>query len=105
MKKPTRRGGLKVLLDHQPNWDITSGYRGYWAPTDPCCPTWKPVASLRAASKACMDFIQQHELGGGNWAGGAVMRGDQLLARIAYNGRAWAPGMWPTPEIPLDTKL
>jgi hypothetical protein len=59
------------------------------------------VATLRAASLACREYIRHHELGGGNWIGGEVRRGKKLIAKISYNGRAWHPTERLV-EIPLE---
>lgn len=47
------------------------------------------VKTLQAASEACRKYISEHDLGGGNWAGGDVYEGNTLIARISYNGRIW----------------
>lgn len=47
------------------------------------------VSTMEAASNACMDYIDEHELGFGNWAGGQVTDDDKLVAQISYNGRVW----------------
>ena len=57
------------------------------------------VASLADASKACRAYIAHYELGGGNWLGGEVKKDGKVFAQISYNGRAWEPGEYPTPEI------
>lgn len=75
------------------------------------------VATLRAARDACRLYIEHHELGGGNWAGGEVRcrpaperkgapragdvvdRAGAIVAQISYNGRVWMPGRYPQPEI------
>jgi hypothetical protein len=62
------------------------------------------VASLADASKACRAYIAHYELGGGNWLGGEVKKDGKVFAQISYNGRAWEPGEYPTPEIPLTSK-
>ena len=62
------------------------------------------VASLADASKACRAYIAHYELGGGNWLGGEVKQGNEVVAKISYNGRAWEPGNWPTKEIALTTE-
>lgn len=52
----------------------------------------KRVSSIVEAATACRDFIRDHELGGGNWTGGAVTdTKGALVATISYNGRAWQP--------------
>lgn len=63
-------------------------------PTRSLCGVPKSVAvvlSLEEASKTCLDYIEEYELGAGNWAGGEVTQGGQLLARISFNGRIWLP--------------
>ena len=62
------------------------------------------VASLADASKACRAYITFYELGGGNWLGGEVKQGNEVVAKISYNGRAWQPGNWPTKEIALTAE-
>ena len=47
------------------------------------------VDTLVAASKACSAYIREHELGGGNFTGGAVFEDGVMVARISYNGRVW----------------
>lgn len=83
-------------------------------PTQPVYGTesgiWKPVGSLREASQACRNYIEDNELGGGNWSGGKVRRvsDGEVVAEISYNGRAWTPkpegGNWQDQQpIDLDT--
>lgn len=45
--------------------------------------------SLQEASETCRKFIADNGLGGGNWAGGDVHEGGELVARVSYNGRVW----------------
>lgn len=50
------------------------------------------VGTLASASALCQQYIQTHQLGGGNWAGGMVKHLDGTpVARVAYNGRVFAP--------------
>jgi hypothetical protein len=44
------------------------------------------VASLDEARQACCDYIEENELGAGNWAGGSVLCDGEFVAHIAYNG-------------------
>ena len=39
----------------------------------------------------CREFIDEHDLGGGNWSGGEVYEEGTLVARVSYNGRVWRP--------------
>ena len=49
------------------------------------------VESLREASMECRKFIDENELGGGNWYGGQVFDDDdKWIADVSYNGRVWA---------------
>ena len=47
------------------------------------------VHDLKQASKVCRDYIEEYDLGGGNWIGGQVFDGEKQIARISYNGRIW----------------
>jgi len=65
------------------------------------------VAGFEEASKACRDYIEKHELGGGNWTGGQVLdaKGKEV-AYVSYGGKVWPPGgyaegvqpLWPKEE-------
>lgn len=49
-----------------------------------------PVSSFAKASEVCRNFINQFELGAGNWTGGQI--GDingKIFAYVSYNGRVW----------------
>jgi len=60
---------------------------------------WVGVDGPAMAAMVCRTYIEEHELGGGNWAGGIVIdcrgrKGDAYstfpkVARISYNGRIW----------------
>ena len=47
------------------------------------------VDSLKDASKKCREYIEEFNLGSGNWAGGQVSQNRKQIARISYNGRVW----------------
>ncbi len=47
------------------------------------------VCSMADASKACRKYIDDHELGGGNWTGGEISLDGKAVARVSYNGRVW----------------
>ena len=49
----------------------------------------RTVNSFREASGACMDYIAEWDLGGGNWAGGQIFKNSIQVAEISYNGRIW----------------
>jgi hypothetical protein len=95
-----------VLLAHDANPDLADR-GGYWA-GDPGGPRRQtvPVSSFEEASRVCQAYIGKHELGGGNWTGGAIYDGrGKQIAYVSYNGRVW-PGKaseWKpgAKEIPL----
>lgn len=47
--------------------------------------------TMADASKACQAYINEHQLGGGNWAGGAISENGAVIAHVSYNGRIWFP--------------
>lgn len=49
------------------------------------------VTSLKEAAAKCREFIDENDLGGGNWSGGDVYEEGTLVARVSYNGRVWRP--------------
>ncbi|MBD2746127.1 hypothetical protein IC232_05365 [Microvirga sp. BT688] len=59
-----------------------------------------------AASKACRDYIEENDLGGGNWTGGDIRENGKVVAKVSYNGTVWPPGefavgmkpLWPEPK-------
>lgn len=51
-----------------------------------------PVADFAAASKACRDYIEENNLGAGNWAGGKIHSEGKVVAEVSYNGKVWPPG-------------
>lgn len=52
---------------------------------------WVPVADLAAASRACREFIVEHDLGASTWRGGRVVEAGtkKVVATVSYNGRVW----------------
>lgn len=66
---------------------------------DPDAPLWGcpgdavvAVESMAQASELARAYIQENELGGGSWNGGAVFDASGAkIARVAYNGRVFAP--------------
>lgn len=65
---------------------------------------WVPVNSFAEAVSVCSFFITNNEMGGGNWAGGQVVRygTKEEVARISYNGKVWKPGKYPTDQIETE---
>jgi len=88
-----------VILDNRGNPD-----RGQHANLRlPGVPTRKAkVADFEGASKACREYIEKHELGGGNWTGGKVLdaKGKEV-AYVSYNGKVWPPGGYAVGVSPL----
>ena len=58
----------------------------------PGCPAdfWTYAASWSDARMQVLAYIHNHDLGGGNWAGGPVVdaKGNRI-GYISYNGRIW----------------
>ena len=44
---------------------------------------------LKHAAALCRDWIDENDLGGGNWDGGDILEDGQVVARVSYNGRIW----------------
>lgn len=51
--------------------------------------TFKICNSIEECVTACRDYIDENELGGGNWTGGTVFKDSEPFAYISYNGRVW----------------
>lgn len=47
------------------------------------------VTTKQEAAEACRKFIDDNQLGSGNWSGGDVFSEGNLVARVSYNGRVW----------------
>ncbi len=48
------------------------------------------VRSFKDASYKCSKFIEDNELGGGNWDGGQIFdETGKQIAHVSYNGRVW----------------
>jgi hypothetical protein len=64
------------------------------------------VDDFPAASKACRDYIEENDLGGGNWTGGDIRENGKVVAKVSYNGTVWPPSefavgmkpLWPEPK-------
>jgi hypothetical protein len=49
-----------------------------------------PINSLKEASEACRKYIEEYNLGGGNWSGGYVHDAKgKFVAYVGYSGRVW----------------
>jgi hypothetical protein len=84
---------LTVKLEAKPNPDyMDSDYRGLLNIKAQLV----SVNSLKMASEVCSKFIEDNELGGGNWTGGEVKdSGGKVIAQVSYNGRVWEPLPYP----------
>lgn len=80
---------MDVILSHDANPDIPGGYWSF--PGDDGRPKAVAVTSLEEASRVCRTYIEDNELGGGNWTGGDVVDEGNKIASISYNGRIWLP--------------
>ncbi len=48
------------------------------------------VTSFKEASDVCRDFIDNNDLGSGNWSGGEILdENNKIIAHVSYNGRVW----------------
>jgi hypothetical protein len=53
------------------------------------------VISMKEARTKCMKYIDDNDLGGGNWSGGDILDDNgKFLAHISYNGRIWEERNW-----------
>lgn len=84
-------GAFRVLLASVGNPDYGQNPS---APLEDAEPDrWQSAGSVGEAAGACSAFINENNLGAGNWAGGEVQDvSGKVVARISYNGRAWLPG-------------
>ena len=73
---------VTVLLTSAPNPDHDE-----WLAPAPAFTV--EVPDLEQARRACQDYIDEFNLGAGNWVGGDVYSGDKKIARISYNGKIW----------------
>ena len=48
------------------------------------------VSSIAEASRVCLAYIAENDLGMGNWSGGQICDGaGRRVAQVSYNGRVW----------------
>lgn len=50
---------------------------------------WVLVPGYAQASAVCRRWLDANGYGAGNWDGGRVRRGRNVVARVGYNGRVW----------------
>lgn len=74
---------LCVVLRSEGNPDFKQ-----FAPISP--PEVKAVQTLQEAADACVQYIEEYDLGMGNWVGGQVYHPTKgFIATVSYNGRLW----------------
>ena len=63
---------------------------------DPHEPLWGApteriyTASIEECQQRVLDYIDEYDVGAGNWAGGEVLDGmGNIIGTISYNGRFW----------------
>jgi hypothetical protein len=49
-----------------------------------------PITSIEDAQSKVRKYIDDNDLGGGNWTGGDVYKDGKKIGRISYNGRWWS---------------
>lgn len=48
------------------------------------------TASIEECQERVLEYIEEYNLGAGNWAGGEVYDGlGKVIGKISYNGRFW----------------
>ncbi len=67
-------------------------------------PVLKSAESLREVRDLCLAYIEDCNLGGGNWPGGIFGSGRLVLGHVSYNGRLWEglPGDCTARGLTLD---
>lgn len=61
---------------------------GQYAPVSE--PKVVKAETLKELRKACEDYIEEWNLGGGNWVDPFVLENGKKIARFSYNGRLWS---------------
>lgn len=46
-------------------------------------------SSIEECQKKVEEFIDEYNLGGGNWSGGEVFKNNEFIGYISYNTRFW----------------
>lgn len=50
----------------------------------------KEIHTYMCATRYVEHYIKKHELGAGNWTGGAIYHREKgLIGKVSYNGRLW----------------
>ena len=82
-------GDFKFLVKLSGHGNIDYGQNPY---EEVCAGMVAYCHDLNECSRACREFINENDLGGGQWTGGDIYRADDqvVVARVSYNGRVWA---------------
>ena len=60
------------------------------------------VKTFKEASEACVKFINENDLGSGNWYGGEIYDNKgKIIAHVSYNGRVWEGQNWSTNAVEI----
>ena len=96
--KPILADARFVRLAATGNPDFQQYYgEGVMAPTQEV-----RVKHVDEAIEACRAYINEHDLGSGNWTGGQITdAAGNVIAKISYNLRVWPPGPWTTDLKPI----
>lgn len=54
----------------------------------------KEADTIEELQQIVRTYIDENDLGGGNWTGGKVFDGEKEIGRISYNGRYWTKDVW-----------
>lgn len=60
------------------------------------------VSTIAEAIKACEDYIEEWNLGGGNFVDPRVMQDGKHIGYISYNGRFWTVAEWKKNHAPVE---
>lgn len=87
------KGKYEVELEASPNPDYSNNRRDNRGSVK-IKPVRVKVSSFAEASKICQKYIDDNDLGGGNWTGGAIYEDGKQIAYVSYNGRIWEGKEW-----------
>lgn len=96
VSRATPNGRFWVYLSSCGNPD-----HGQYAPLSE--PEVKFAATLVEVRDLAMRYIEDNDLGGGNWNGGIFGEGRVILGHVSYNGRLWE-GLDTSKEITIEVR-
>ena len=95
--KKAPKGKYIVELQAVPNVDYP---KSSWRGSVSLKKKYKVVKNLKEAQRACRKYIEDNDLGGGNWTGGNIYNDEgDIVGYISYNGRAWESYDFPSKSI------